>query len=275
MIRRIACLFSSMLAAMVVFAPAAEAAPTWAPAATATIHPGVQTITSGGQCTANFIFYNASDVFIGQAAHCSSTSAATETNGCTANSLPLGTKVDVGGASQPGTLVYNSWLTMQALGETNANICAGNDFALVQLAPADAAKANPSIPHWGGPTGIGSSAPLLSLVYSYGNSELRLGITALSPKIGVGQGTVSGGWQHNTTLVTPGLPGDSGSALLDSNGRAIGVLSTLGVGVPGGVTNTFGDIAHELNYLNSHTSLGVTLATGTVPFNGSQLPLQL
>ena len=34
--------------------PAAAGA--WAPAATATIHPGVQTFTAGGQCTANFIY---------------------------------------------------------------------------------------------------------------------------------------------------------------------------------------------------------------------------
>src|SRR5437588_12898651 len=33
-------------------APSASAAPTWAPAATATIHPGVPTITAGGQCPA-------------------------------------------------------------------------------------------------------------------------------------------------------------------------------------------------------------------------------
>ena len=31
-------------------------------------------------------------------------------------------------------------------------------------------------------------------------------------------------------------------------------------------SNGVGDIAHELAYLNSHTSLGVTLATGTEPF---------
>jgi hypothetical protein len=34
-------------AAALVLAPAASAAPTWAPAATAPIHPGVQTFTGG------------------------------------------------------------------------------------------------------------------------------------------------------------------------------------------------------------------------------------
>ena len=130
---------------------AASAAPTWAPAATATIHPGVMTFTEGGQCTANFVFTDATDVYIGQAAHCSGTGTATETDGCDSGSLPLGTPVEVDGASQPGTLVYNSWLTMQAKGETDPDTCAYNDFALVRLNPADHGKVNPSVPHWGGP----------------------------------------------------------------------------------------------------------------------------
>ncbi|MET0913345.1 MAG: hypothetical protein ABWZ68_08605 [Acidimicrobiales bacterium] len=68
---------------------AVAAAPTWAPEASATIHPGVQTDTNGGQCTANFIFTAGSDVDIGQAAHCSSTRGQTDTDGCVACSLPL------------------------------------------------------------------------------------------------------------------------------------------------------------------------------------------
>jgi hypothetical protein len=52
-------------------APPAGAAPTWAPAASAAIHPGVQTVTAGGQCTANFVFYDSSNtVYIGQADRC-------------------------------------------------------------------------------------------------------------------------------------------------------------------------------------------------------------
>jgi hypothetical protein len=101
----------------------AAAAPTWAPAATAPIHPGVQTVTAGGQCTANFVFTDGTKVFIGQAAHCSGTGGNTATNGCTSGSLPIGTPVTVGGASKPGHMVYNSWLTMQSLGESDAETC--------------------------------------------------------------------------------------------------------------------------------------------------------
>src|SRR4051812_9416301 len=68
--------------------PNAAATAAWAPAATATIHPGVMMYTDGAQCTANFVFTDsAGDVFVGYAAHCAGTGQATDTNGCTAASL--------------------------------------------------------------------------------------------------------------------------------------------------------------------------------------------
>jgi S1-C subfamily serine protease len=164
---------------------------------------------------------------------------------------------------------------MQAAGETNPDICAFNDLALVQLDPADAANVNPSIPHWGGPTGINTTgAATLSRVFSYGNSSLRLGLTLLSPKTGVNVTDDGSGWEHVITTVTPGIPGDSGSAVLDAQGRALGVISTLQVGVPGGVSNGVGDIWRELGYANAHVfGGGLQLALGTQPFNGGKLPL--
>ncbi|MCU1372217.1 MAG: serine protease [Ilumatobacteraceae bacterium] len=253
----------------------AGAAPTYAPAATATIHPGVQTFTNGGQCTANFVFTSGAETYIGQAAHCSGTGEATETNGCTSGTLPIGTPVQVGGASQPGTLVYSSWNTMQAVGETDPDACAYNDLALIKLAPADVANVNPSIPHWGGPTGLNTTGTTGS-VYSYGNSSLRQGITLLSPKLGLTSSTEGNGWTHVVNTVTPGIPGDSGSAFLDADGRALGVLSTLGVGLPGGVVNNVSDLNKALDYLHAHgagTVAGAQLVLGTETFNPSQLPL--
>lgn len=251
----------------------ASAAPTWAPASSATVHPGVQTYTAGGQCTANFVFYDASSIYIGQAAHCSGTGGATETNGCDSGSLPVGTPVEVNGASRPGTMVYNSWITMQARGESDDNTCQYNDFALIRLDPADHGKVNPSIPHWGGPTGINTTGTAAGeTVYSYGNSSLRLGITQLSPKRGVSLGTDSGGWNHPVYTLTPGIPGDSGSAFLDAQGRALGVLSTVAI-APLPASNGVGDISRELEYANAFGGVGVTLASGTEAFNGDRLPL--
>ena len=57
-----------------------SAAPTWAPADSATIHPGVQMYTEGAQCTANFVFTDgAGNTYVGYAAHCAGTGEATDT----------------------------------------------------------------------------------------------------------------------------------------------------------------------------------------------------
>jgi hypothetical protein len=254
----------------------ALAEPAWAPAASAPVHPGVQTLTNGAQCTSNFVFYDASNnVYIGQAAHCSGTGGSTETNGCDSGSLPNGTAVDVDGASKPGTMVYNSWLAMQAKGETNADACAGNDFALVKLDPADASKVNPSIPFWGGPTGITDTTTTGETVLSYGNSSLRLGITALSPKEGksLGNEGENGGWTHPVYTVSPGIPGDSGSAFMNGQGQAFGVLSVLEV-LPRPASNGVADLSRALVYMRANASAfsGVQLANGTEAFTGSLTP---
>jgi hypothetical protein len=264
---------AAVVAALACTLMLAGSALAWAPASSAPIHPGVQTDTQGAQCTANFIYSDGSNVFIGQAAHCSGTGGSTETNGCDSGSLPVGTKVTVDGASKPGTMVYNSWITMQQQGETDADTCQYNDLALVQLDPADAANVNPSVPFWGGPTGLGGATAQGDDVFSYGNSSLRAGITQLSPKKGLSLGTDSGGWNHTVYTVTPGIPGDSGSGFLDKSGRAFGVLSTVAI-APLPASNGVGDLAHELSYLHSHTSFtGVQLVNGTEAFNGTKLPV--
>ncbi len=269
--RRFAVLVCALVVACVAPA-AASAAPTWAPASNAPIHPGVMTFTEGGQCTANFVFHDASNVYIGQAAHCSGTGTATETDGCDSGSLPIGTPVEVDGATQPGTLVYNSWITMQSKGETDPDTCAYNDFALVRLNPADAGKVNPSIPHWGGPNAVGATTVLRDKVYSYGNSSLRQGIAQLSPKEGYSLGDEGGGWTHTVYTVTPGIPGDSGSAFLSKTGAALGTLSTVAIAPVTG-SNGVGDLAKELNYMKANSSLGaVQLALGTEPFQAGPLP---
>src|SRR5215212_2466701 len=271
--RRVIAVSVVVLGAALAAAGPAAAVPTWAPAATAPVHPGVQTDTNGGQCTSNFVFFDAANnVYIGQAAHCSGTDGNTATNGCEAGSLPLGTPVEVDGASRPGTLAYNSWITMQAQGETDADTCQYNDLALVRLDPADHGKVNPSIPFWGGPTGITDTVAANSKVLSYGNSSLRAGITQLSPKEGISLGQDSGGWNHSVLTLTPGIPGDSGSAFVDKRGRAFGVLSTLQL-LPLAGSNGVGDLSRELAYMRSHGGPDATLANGTEAFRGPLLPL--
>lgn len=254
----------STLAIALVVAPAGSSA--WAPAKSAPIHPGVQVFTAGAQCTSNFVFQEGGSVYLGQAAHCSGTGGQTETDGCSSGSLPLGTAVEVTGASKPGTLAYNSWLTMQAKGEADPDTCADNDLALIRIDPADVAGVNPSVPGFGGPTGVGTTGDLGSTVYSYGNSELRGGVTKLSPKQGIVVQNEGAGWSHVVITLTPGVPGDSGSGFLNGSGEAIGVLSTLQL-APLPATNGVGDIGKELAYLRANSSFGaMQLVHGTEPF---------
>jgi hypothetical protein len=255
----------------------AGAAPTWAPADTATIHPGVQMYTEGAQCTANFVYTDGSGaVYVGYAAHCAGKGEATDTNGCQAASLPLGTKVDfVEGGSLAGegtkvgsgTLAYSSWLTMQDSGESNENTCAYNDLALVKVDAGSLDQVNPSVPFWGGPTALNTDESAAGeSVYSFGNSSLRAGIEQLSPKQGASLGAEGGGWSHPVYTVTPGVPGDSGSAFLDSEGNALGTLSTLAVAPLAG-SNGVGDLERELGYAQQNSGIaGLELAPGTEPF---------
>ncbi len=234
-------------------------------ASAAAIHPGVQTFTGAGQCTANFVFRDGSQTYIGQAAHCSGTGGSTATNGCRSKSLPLGTPVRIAGASRPGTLVYNSWLTMQRVRETDPSACQFNDFALVRLHRADVANVDPSVPGFGGPTGIGATRRLQT-VFSYGSSSLRGKLTLLSPKQGVVAATPSDGWSTVVVTLTPGIPGDSGSGFLNASGQAIGVLSTLAL-APLPASNGVGNLARQLEYMRRHTSFSdVRLVPGTKPF---------
>jgi len=257
----------------------ASGASRWAPAESATITPGVQMMTKGAQCTGNFVYTDGSGrTYVGYAAHCAGKGEATDTDGCSTASYPLGTRVSfVSGASLAtagetlghGTLVYSSWLTMHRLGTRSTNTCAYNDLALVRVDAADVRKVNPSVPFWGGPTGLRTGGLTEGdQVFSYGSSSLRAGITALSPKTGVSTGDAGGGWSHNVYTATPGIPGDSGSGFLDADGKAFGVVSTIAIApVPG--ENGIGDLAKELAFAQAHSGIGgLRLVKGTEPFSG-------
>jgi hypothetical protein len=261
---RTALVVAALAFALVGLGEPAQAVPVWAPAGSATVHPGVMTFTAGAQCTANFVYTSGSDVYLGQAAHCSGTGAATDTNGCTATSLPEGTAVEVTGATRPGVMVYNSWIRLRSAGETDAETCAYNDLALIRLDPADVSRVNPSVPFFGGPTGVGTAAAL-DATYSYGNSSLRGGVSQLSPKIGRVVSRTAGGWSYTVYTATPGIPGDSGSAFLNASGQAMGVLSTVAI-APLALSNGVGDLGKEIAYARAHGFSGLALANGTQPF---------
>ena len=253
----------------------APRATAWAPAGSAAITPGVQMFTKGAQCTGSFVFRDgAGRTYVGYAAHCAGRGAATDTDGCHTGSVPLGTPVRFargatvatgGDTVGRGALAYSSWRTMRALGETRGPVCAANDFALVRVRAGDVRKVNPSVPFWGGPTGVSGSAPAGSQVYSYGSSSLRP-TEVLSPKTGSSLGRTYAGWGFDVYTATPGIPGDSGSGFLDDQGRAVGTLSTVAIAPLAG-SNGLGNLARELDYAQAHSGIaGLHLVRGTAQF---------
>ncbi len=252
---------------------------TWTPAAKATITPGVMAYTDGAQCTTNFVFTDAAgSVYLGYAAHCAGTGEATDTNGCAVSSLPLDTPVSFarggsvassGSRLGGGTLAYSSWHTMNEIGTSDGPTCEYNDFALVKVDSADVREVNPSVPFFGGPTGMDTNGMKAGdRLFSYGNSSLRAGLAPLSPKYGLGfsDAAADQGWSHSLYSLTPGIPGDSGSGFMSAGGKAVGVLSTVVI-TPLPLSNNIGDLAKELAFAQKHSGIpGLRLAKGTVAF---------
>jgi hypothetical protein len=232
----------------------------------------VTTITGNNLCTSNFVFTDArGDVYLGQAAHCASLGEATNTDGCATPALPVGTQVTIQGGTGPGVMVYNSWRAMQARKETDPNTCRYNDFSLVRINRRDYDKVNPSVPVWGGPTGIARTTNRGDRVVTFGATPLLEGVNELKPRLGLSRGQSAGGWNHTVLVLVPGVPGDSGGGVLDSQGRAAGVLSTLNL-LPEPLTNGVADLILSVNYANHFSKMPeVSLATGTEPFNTAAL----
>ncbi len=155
------------------------------------------------------------------------------------------------GASRPGTLAYNSWLTMQAAGETDPDTCAYNDLALIRIDPADVGKVNPSVPGFGGPTGSAPSATSARPSTPTATRNCAAGVTKLSPKQGIVVQNEGDGWSHNVVTLTPGIPGDSGSGFLnESGGRSASSAPCRSRRSP--ARNGVGDLGRELAYLRAN-----------------------
>ena len=166
------------------------------------------TFTAGAQCTANFVFTQGA-----RRVHRPGRPLLGHRRGHRhqrlrlAGSLPLGTP----GRGRRGQPARHPRLQLVAhhagrRARPNADACAYNDLALIRLDPADHAKVNPSIPTYGGPTGVGGATAAGDRVYSYGNSSLRQGVAVLSPKTGISLGTTGNGWTHPVYTRHPGHP---------------------------------------------------------------------
>lgn len=194
------------------------------------IRPGAL-MTSPAGCTMNFVFTSTgSDRYIGTAAHC------------------------VGGVGQPvylsgvagrtGVVAYWGWDRVPH-----------HDFALVKIDADKVAQVNPAMCHWGGPSSLATGyqdEPVLLAHYGHG-----VGAGSYAPtKARRGIGTA---WNdHAFYMATAGTPGDSGSPVMGIDGKALGVLVTIG---PFGNTSTRLDVA----LADAIDDLGIPLTLVTAP----------
>lgn len=246
---------------------------TWATLGDATIRPGVQVVADGSQCTSNFLFTSPDNrtAYIGFAAHCvTHNDPNSADDGCDPASDPmdLGTPIEVEGADHPAVLRYTSWGSMQARGGASADACDFNDFAFAELDPRDAAKANPAMLFFGGPTELAApgDVAMLDKVMTYGDSGLRLGLSALSPHEGYVIGSPGDdGWTTQVYTLPQGIPGDSGSGVLLADGAALGVLVTIAyAGGSNGVTT----LANAMVYA-AESGVPLRLATADLLDSGT------
>lgn len=265
--------------------PEIPATITWATPELATIRPGAG--LNNGLCTANFVFTDPQHkiAYIGTAAHCVDLCPPTQdpnctTNGCASNNnpLPLGTQLTLTSASKPVTLVYSSWLTM-AGNETDTDTCAYNDFALLRIDPADTASVSPSMSYYGGPTGLATASDVVirHKALSYGASYIEQNQVSLHAKEGYFVRTGLSPWTTTAFLLPPSIPGDSGSPVLLSDGRALGDLVSGEVSPLRGASGV-SSLNLELAYMHDKAGLEVELATapliqsGTLPETEPTLP---
>ncbi|RZT88137.1 hypothetical protein EV383_5074 [Pseudonocardia sediminis] len=280
---------------------------TFAPATTAAVGPGVQIATPlprGAElCTANFLYTDAAGsdghadggrrgkdgehqsahtesgagvpdgkVYLGAAAHCNAAEdAMSSVDGCREPVMPVGTAVVIqgrDGENYAGRVAYNSWATMQARGETDPELCNLNDLELIELGDAAVAASNPTVPGFGGPTGLDADGTGEGeKVYSHQPNQL----VATPNKQGISLGQPEGPRTHVVATTPPGVPGDSGSGYLDAEGRAFGVLSSL---MAPTTTNGVADIAQALDYADEFGGVGrVSVIEGDRPFAPTALPL--
>jgi hypothetical protein len=232
----------------------------WAPAATATVHPGVLVTIAGVKCVAGFVMTDGHRVFVSVAGSCAGVDDGAPTDGCTAAQVPYGLKVSVQGARYRGRMVYSSYTEMQLRGTKAVNKCANNALVLIRLDDRDIKRTNPSLPApIGGPTGLATSAPAqLAQVTAYLNGAATQGVATQNS---------GAGWAFAIELGSVDAT-QLGAPVLTDTGRALGMVTL----VPRlhGDPATISSLAKEIAFLQTVRGFGtVHLARGTRKFTAA------
>jgi len=208
-------------------------------ACTGHIQPGAQ-MTSG--CTMNFIFRDQlARLYLGTAGHCTS---------------GVGDTIGVAGVGEDvATVVFD--------GNPGAI-----DFTLARIDPVFYNKVDPTMCHWGGPSGVNTSPTQGQTTHLYGFGSIYGLSAATRPRVGL----VQGANPNEVTYLGMAQPGDSGSPIVSGDGgKALGIhvrssLSAAGLRVdPSQKYATRVDRAMLL--AEQGTGLDLTLVNGLEGFN--------
>lgn len=215
------------------------------------VFPGARVQSGSGSCTLNFLFKGSDGGrYMGTAGH------------CLLSTLPLSQDI--------GERVFAAGEGPEALGANGNRIGAftyavqqePKDFGLIRL--DDDVEASPVVAQFGGPTGV--------------NDEISTEVTRLSlfgNPLGIGGPLAVGrsllavdGLRDPNTVAATGfaLPGDSGGPVLDEQGRAVGVLTAIGLGAvetsgPGPILIT--RLSPQLE--QAERAMGIDLTLQTAP----------
>jgi len=176
------------------------------------VRPGAIVNSDAGQCTFNFRF-NGSDGerYIGTAGH------------CILGDSPIGG--DVGEESwAEGTGPVARDADGNRIGEfAYAILQDPKDFALIRL--DDGVEASPQMCHFGGPNGTNADQGSAPVVLNHFGNGIGVG-SVLPARSALALGTPNA---DHVFAQGVAVPGDSGSGVISSDGRALGVLVTVGL----------------------------------------------
>jgi hypothetical protein len=176
------------------------------------VRPGGMLTSDIGQCTLNFLFKTPEgERYIGTAGHC------ILGEGPVADSAgeKMWPKGQGPAAKDPDGKRFGEF--------AYAVLQDPKDFALIRLDPG--VEASPEMCNYGGPTGINDDISGDPTVLQYFGNGIAIG-TALPARSAVALGLPNADHVYAAGLA---LPGDSGSAVISEDGRAVGVLVTVGV----------------------------------------------
>jgi hypothetical protein len=219
------------------------------------VRPGATVLTDVGQCTLNFLFQGSDGRrYIGTAGH------------CILGTSPIGG--DAGEMSwTPGTGPAARDSGGNRIGEfAYAILQDPKDFSLIRLDPQ--AQASAGMCHFGGPTGINNDQPGLAqpVVLEWFGNGIVAGSTIPA------RSAIAAGMPSPDHVFAQGAatPGDSGSGVISSDGRAVGTLVTVGVhtgsiGLTGGDAGLVGITRLSPQVERAQQVLGTNLVLQSAP----------